>query len=113
MLSDVKIKQNYFTYEEQMRYEDLKDRPWISIAEKLPRDGWCVEVAAHQYYGLANWTDEKGFTEIFMTQGPSEHAEHYKNHTHPNENVMYWREICSWPYYGTQGQDADTMQKYM
>ncbi len=92
--------------------ENLDIRPWFSISEKLPRNHSCVEFASHQSYGLANWDDKKGFHEVFLTLGPSEEAEYYKDCGAWNGEIMWWREICSWPYYGIQGYDAETIKDY-
>ena len=92
--------------------ENLPDRKWISIADKLPKDKTCIEFASHQYYGLANWSAEKGFHEVFLTMGPHEEAEYMKDCDAWNGEVMWWRPLCSWPYYGTQGYDAETMEMY-
>jgi hypothetical protein len=92
--------------------ENLNSRPWISIADELPKDRQCVEFASHQYYGLANWSKEKGFHEVFLTSGPWEEAEYFKDCAAWNGEVMWWRPICKWPYYGERGCDADTMKDY-
>lgn len=92
--------------------ERLTNRPWVSINDELPKDKQCVEFASHQCYGLANWSDEKGFHEAFTTYGPWEEAEYFKNCSFLNGEIMWWRPICSWPYYGQQGCDAETMKDY-
>jgi hypothetical protein len=92
--------------------ENLEQRPWISIADQLPRNKSCVEYASHQGYGLANWSDDKGFHEVFITLGPNEEAEYNKDCAAWNGEIMWWREICEWPYYGTRGYDAETMKHY-
>lgn len=92
--------------------ERLPHRKWISIADQLPPDKCCVEVASHQVYGLANWSKEKGFYELFYTYGPHEEAEYAKNQWAWNGEIMWWRAICAWPYYGEQGCDAETMKGY-
>ena len=91
--------------------ENLPNRPWISISDELPKDGSCVEFASH-HYGLANWSDEKGFHEVFLTLGPWEESEYFKDISVWNHEIMWWRRICDWPYYGRQGIDAENMKKY-
>ncbi len=95
-----------------MKYENLKDRPWINISEQLPQNKQCVEFASHQYYGLANWTKEKGFHEVFLTSGPFEEAEYFKDDFSWNSEIMWWRKICLWPYYGKRGCDSENMKDY-
>lgn len=92
--------------------ENLPHRPWISIEDKLPPDKTCVEYASHQTIGLANWSKEKGFHEIFETFGPHEEAQYYNNITTTNHDVMWWRKICDWPSYGTRGCDSQIMKDY-
>lgn len=96
--------------EEQSNGEKLKHRPWISIVDGEPTMR-CVEFASHQAYGLANWSKEKGFHEVFVTYGRSEEAEYSKNEIW-NDEIMWWREICDWPYYGTRGIDSETMSRF-
>lgn len=97
---------------DQSNGEKLHNRKWISIADELPLDRSCVEFASHQSYGLANWSKEKGFHEVFVTMGPYEEAEYFKDCQAWNGEVMWWRPICRWPYYGKQGYDAETMKHY-
>lgn len=92
--------------------ENLNSRPWISIDDELPKDRQCVEFSCHQYYGLANWSKEKGFHEVFLTMGPWEEAEYFKDCDAWNGEVMWWRPICNWPYYGIQGYDSENMKEY-
>lgn len=92
--------------------ENLDKRPWISINEQLPEHGHCVEFATHQTFGLGNWDKDKGFTEVFITYGSSEHAEYFQSCGVWNGEIMWWREICNWPYYGKQGYDSELMKKY-
>lgn len=93
-------------------FEKLLTRPWISITEELPKGKRCVEFASHQSYGLANWDDEKGFYEGFVTCSRYEEAKHFYQYETWNDEVMYWREICMWPYNGTRGYDSELMKKY-
>ncbi len=89
--------------------ENIKNRPWISIEDELPPgERCCVEIACHNDYGFANWSKEEGFYEVFTTCGPYEEAEHYKGDAY-NHEVMWWRPICNWPYYGTKGTDSPLM----
>ena len=99
--------------EEQVNGEKLKHRPWISIADKLPDHNGCFEVACHNEYGLANWSNNKGFHDMFITSGPGEHADVYENHCCLNYEAMWWREICNWPYYGTRGCDSELMKPFL
>ena len=99
--------------EKSDRGENLNHRPWISIADELPPDKTCIEFASHQYYGLANWSNEKGFYEVFLTLGPYEEAEYFKDCNVWNGEIMWWRKICKWPYYGKQGHDCETMKVYI
>lgn len=98
---------------EPSKGEKLPYRKWKSIAEELPRDRSCVEFASHQNYGLANWSKEKGFHEVFVTCGRNEEAEYHKDPISWNCEVMWWREICDWPYYGERGCDAEIMKEYV
>jgi|ERR1700679_2587293 len=92
--------------------EVLDSRPWINISDELPPDKTCVEFASHDHYGLANWSKEKGFYEVFLTTGPFDEAEYYKDNNTWNGEIMWWRKICKWPYYGIQGYDANLMKYY-
>lgn len=110
MENEVKCKKEMFY---QPNGERIPQREWKSIAVELPLDKSCVEFASHNYYGLANWSKEKGFYEVFLTAGPFEEAEYYRDPSVWNSEVMWWRPIPQWPYYGATGYDAESMKEYI
>jgi len=87
-------------------------RDWISIADELPKHNQTVEYASHQMYGIASFHEKKGFHKAFLTSGPWEEGEYQENVYCLNDEIMWWRPITDWPYYGRQGCDSETMKDF-
>lgn len=77
---------------------------WIKCSDRMPdldRTCWSYLVSGHEFFGIACWEKDKGWTELYFGEYPSDRGQLMESRIGHDLNyqgfILYWAEIPDYP----------------
>ena len=91
--------------------KDPELKGWIRIDSKKPSSERSYFISGHEWFGIAYWTDEKGWSDGFLGEFPCDRGTIVPD-LFLNQETMWYKEIMDYPYCGNMMCDCPEYEKY-